>query len=139
MAKNKTIQTESSVHDYLAAITDEQRKKDCTELVSIVERHTGFEPKMWGSAIIGFGSYHYVYESGHEGDAPIIGLSSRANAITLYIRCAIEGMEEKMKHLGKCKQGKGCIYIKSLNDINTEILCQMITISIDYIKNKYPQ
>ena len=139
MTNNKTTQTESSVADYLAGISIDQRRSDCTELVSILSNQTGYDAKMWGTSIIGFGSYHYVYDSGHEGDAPMVGLSSRANAITLYIMCGIEGMEEKMKNLGKCKHGKGCIYIKTLNDIDTAVLRQMILMSIDYIKNKYPQ
>ena len=139
MAKNKTTESAGSVANYLTGIKDQNRKDDCSELVEFFTAQTGFVPKMWGTSIVGFGSYHYVYESGHEGDAPVVGLSSRAKAITLYICCGIDDMEEKMQRLGKFNNGKGCIYIKSLKDIDMEILGQMILMSVDYIKTKYPQ
>jgi len=138
MAKNKTTETAGSVADYLQGIKDQHRRDDCSKLVEFFTAQTGFDPKMWGTSIVGFGSYHYVYESGHEGDAPIVGFSSRAKAITLYLGCGIDGMEEKMQKLGKFNNGKGCIYIKSLKDIDIKILGQMIMTSVDYIKTKYP-
>ena len=83
MAKNKTIETRESVSGFLATIADGKRRIDCSAIIGLVTEHTGLEPKMWGPAIVGFGSYHYKYESGREGDAPLAGIASRANAITL--------------------------------------------------------
>lgn len=85
MAKNKTTPTENQVSDYLEAISDDKRRQDCTTLIQMISAWTGLEPTMWGSSIVGFGSYHYRYESGHEGDASLLGFASRANAIALYI------------------------------------------------------
>jgi hypothetical protein len=137
MAKNKTMETEQSVSAYLKAIANEKRRSDCTELAALITAQTGLEPKMWGTAIVGFGSYHYKYESGHEGDAPLIGLASRANAITLYMASDFDQKEPLLQQFGKHKTGKGCIYIQKLEDIDTDILGQMVHNSIDYLKNRY--
>ena len=100
MAKNKTVETKASVAGYLKNIQDENRKKDCSEMVALLTEQTGLEPKMWGPGIVGFGSYHYKYESGREGDAPLIGMSSRANAIVLYLCGNFDKREELLKVLG---------------------------------------
>jgi hypothetical protein len=92
---------------------------------------------MWGPSIIGFGSYHYKYESGHEGDAPLVGLSPRANAISLYLSNVME-KEDLLKKFGKHKTGKGCIYIQKIEDIDTTVLIQMAKNSIKHLRNKYP-
>ena len=93
---------------------------------------------MWGPAIIGFGSYHYKYESGHEGDAPLAGLSSRANAITLYLDSIFEDRDKLLDKLGKFKTSKACIYVKKLDDIDTDVLAEMIVKSVEHVKQTYP-
>lgn len=137
-ATNKTTETGNSVPAYLDAITDAQRQADSRELVAVFRNATGLEPKMWGTAIVGFGSYHYVYESGREGDAPLAGLSSRASAISLYLSAQFEGRDELLEKLGKHKTGKGCIYVKKLADIDTKVLTEMIQRSVEYMKSLYP-
>lgn len=139
MAKNKTTETNESIGDFLAAfVEDETKRKDAFELVKIMQEVIHFEPKMWGPSIIGFGSYHYKYASGHEGDAPLVGFSPRKTAISLYIYTSPENREELLSKLGKHKASKGCIYIKKLADIDVEALKNMILLSLDYYKNLYP-
>src|ERR1039457_7401566 len=94
MAKNKTTENQNSVADFLTAITEGKRRTDCSAIIDLITKHTGLEPKMWGTSIVGFGSYHYKYESGREGDAPLASLASRANAITLYIGSNFEKRDE---------------------------------------------
>ena len=137
MAKNKTIETPDSVADFLATIKDEKKRNDCSTIIDIILNHTSLEPKMWGTAIVAFGSYHYKYESGREGDAPLVGLSPRANAITLYLS-NVKEKEDLLKKLGKHKIGGGCVYIQKLEDIDTGILMKMIDNSIKHLRNKYP-
>lgn len=139
MAKNKTTETESNVGDFIKAfVEDETKRKDSFELIKIMQEITGFEPKMWGPSIIGFGSYHYKYASGHEGDAPIAAFSPRKTAITLYLYTSPENREELLAKFGKYKASKGCIYIKKLSDIDVEILKKLVSISIEYLKKLYP-
>lgn len=137
MAKNKTTENDLSVEDYISNIADEKRQNDVRELVGIFEETSGFPPKMWGEAIIGFGSYHYKYESGHEGDAPLAGLSNRVAQISLYVYQDIDDKENLFSQLGKVKTAKACIYLKKLEDINTDILKKTITNSIKTIQNIY--
>lgn len=137
MAKNKTTETKASVSGYLNTIKDEKRRKDFSAIIELIKKNTGLEPKMWGTAIVGFGSYHYKYESGHEGDAPLTGLASRANAITLYLSSGFDKREELLLEFGKYKTGKACIYIQKLDDIDKDILVRMVKNSIDHTKNKY--
>jgi len=138
MAKNKTTETAESVIDFVKAVADETKRKDAFELIEIMQKATGFEPKMWGPSIIGFGSYHYKYDSGHEGDAPLLGFSPRKDAISLYLSSTFENKDELLSNFGKHKAGKGCIYIKKLSDIDIEILNQMISLSVFYLQNLYP-
>jgi hypothetical protein len=135
MAKNKTAETQNSVADYLTNIADEKKRNDCMEIIELITKHTGFEPKMWGTSIVGFGIYHYKYESGHEGEAPLGGIASRANAIVLYLGSNFDNRDELLSKLGKHKTGKGCIYIKKLEDIDKDILVKMVKNSIEY-RNK---
>ena len=137
MAKNKTTETKKSVAGFLAKIKDEQKRNDCSALIDVIAQHTGLEPKMWGPSIVGFGSYHYKYESGHEGDAPLVGLSPRANAITLYFS-NVKAKPELLKKLGKHKVGGGCVYIQKLEDIDTSVLLKMVKNSITHLKKLYP-
>jgi hypothetical protein len=138
MAKNKTTETESSVTDFINAVEDTAKRNDSFELVKIMQKESGFEPKMWGPGIIGFGSYHYKYDSGHEGDAPLVAFSPRKAAISLYCYTTTENKEELLSKLGKHKASKGCIYIKKLTDIDTEILRKMILLSIENLTKLYP-
>ena len=138
MAKtgNKTTENKNSVTDFIKSVPDEQRKKDAFALIEIIKKQSGFEAKMWGSAIIGFGSYHYKYESGREGDAPLVGFSPRKNEFALYIP-NFEQKEELLKEFGKHKTAKACVYIKKVEDINIEVLKKMVTHSIKFLKAKY--
>ncbi|MFH6994489.1 DUF1801 domain-containing protein [Flavobacterium sp. FlaQc-48] len=139
MAKNKTTETENSVADFINAfVEDENKRKDSFELIKITQEITRFKPKMWGPSIIGFGSYHYKYASGHEGDAPLVGFSPRKAAISLYIYTSPENREEILSKLGKHKAAKGCIYIKKLSDIDVDVLKNMISLSLADLKNLYP-
>ena len=138
MAKNKTTETESSVTDFINAVEDTAKRNDSFELVKIMQEESGFEPKMWGPGIIGFGSYHYKYDSGHEGDAPLVAFSPRKAAISLYCYTTTENKEELLSKLGKHKASKGCIYIKKLTDIDTEILRKIILLSIENLNKLYP-
>ncbi|MBI1770355.1 MAG: DUF1801 domain-containing protein [Bacteroidetes bacterium] len=138
MAKNKTIETQNSVAAFLRTITDEKKRKDCSTIIDLITKHTGLEPKMWGTSIVGFGIYHYKYESGREGNAPLAGIAARTNAITLYLGSNFDKMEELLSKLGKHKTGKGCIYIQKLEDIDTSILTKMVKKSIEHRKKQYP-
>lgn len=139
MAKNKTTETESSVIDFINTVADEKKRIDALELVRLMKEQTGFDAKMWGTGIVGFGSYHYKYESGHEGDAPLVGFSPRKDAISLYLNPNFENKEELLSKFGKHKAGKGCIYIKKIADIEVEILKKMISLSIENLNKLYPQ
>jgi len=138
MAKNKTLETESSVADFINSVVDEAKRADSFRLVEIMEQQTGFPAKMWGPAIIGFGSYHYKYESGREGDMLLAGFSPRKAAITLYLAQDPQKKEGLLQRLGKHKVGKGCTYIQRLSDINIDVLKEMITNAVDYTKALYP-
>ncbi len=137
MAANQTVETKEPVGAYLKRIADEKRRKDCSAIIDLIADHVSIEPKMWGPGIVGFGSYHYKYESGREGDAPLAALASRANSIVLYF--ADDGQRaELLKKFGKFKMSGGCIHIKKLDDIDKGILLKMAKNSIKYCKKKYP-
>ncbi|WP_291146532.1 DUF1801 domain-containing protein [Flavobacterium sp. UBA7680] len=139
MAKNKTAETESSVLDFINAVDSEAKRNDAFELIKIMKSITGFEPKMWGPSIIGFGTYHYKYATGHEGDAPLAAFSPRKAATTVYFYLPEEKREELFSNLGKYKVSKACIYIKKLADIEIEILKKILSLSIEEVQNLYPQ
>ena len=122
MAENKTKPTKSSVTAFLNKIHDKQLRNDCFAILDMMQKVSKAEPVMWGSAIIGFGSYHYVYESGREGDTVIIGFSPRKQNISIYLMGGLKNIEDELSKLGKYKTGKGCLYIKSLSDVNIEVL-----------------
>jgi hypothetical protein len=138
MAKNKTIETENSVTDFLATISDAKRREDCMSIIDLLSKISDFEPKMWGTSIIGFGIYNYKYESGYAGNAPLAGLASKKNAITVYMASAFDQREELLSQLGKHKSSKACIYIQKLEDIDINILSQIVEKSIEHIKQTYP-
>ncbi len=130
MAELKTKKTKASVTTFLNKITDEQRRKDCETVLKLMKQATGEEPKMWGSSIVGFGTYHYRYATGREGDWPIIGFSPRKTDLTLYIMPGFED-EPLMAKLGKYKTGKSCLYIKKLDDVEVPVLKKLIAASVE--------
>lgn len=138
MAKNKTTTTEANVAEFIQNIDNEVRRSDSFLLVDIFKSVTGFEPKMYGPTIIGFGNYHYKYASGHEGDAPIAAFSPRKNALVFYISDEIDNREQLLEKLGKHKTGKVCVYVKKLADIDQSVLRELIKASADDITSKYP-
>jgi len=138
MAEQKTKPTEQSVESFLDKIPDEQVRDDCKALIRLMKKVTGSAPKMWGPSIIGFGKYHYKYDSGHEGDSCITGFSPRKQNITLYLMSGFADHGDLLKKLGKHKTGKGCLYVKKLDDIDIDILESLIKQSVDYMKKKYP-
>ena len=127
MAELKTKLNDASVEDFLNTVEDEQKRKDCLEIVKIMKQVTKEEPKMWGPSIIGFGSYHYKYESGREGDMMQIGFSPRKQNITLYVGLGDNTENPLLKKLGKHTTGKGCLYIKKLADVDKQVLQDLIT------------
>lgn len=137
MAANKTTQTTKSVTAFINSDKDEMKRKDSFQLIDIMSGITGFEPKMWGPGIVGFGTYHYTYESGREGDMPIACFSPRTNALVLYLSAGFNKREELLKQLGKHTTGKGCLYVKRLDDINLEVLKKMISASVKHIRTRY--
>jgi hypothetical protein len=140
MAKTKTQTTQANVLDFINSFTNtEQKRQDSVDLVQLMQQTTGFEPKMWGPTIIGFGNYHYKYPSGHQGDAPIAGFSPRKAAISLYVFTGLEEHKHLLDGLGKFKIGKACIYINQLSDINRQQLIVIIQQTIAYLKEKYPE
>jgi hypothetical protein len=126
MAENKTKVTEASVEDYFETIADESRRTDCKTLAMLMTQATQQIPKMWGSSIVGFGSYHYTYESGREGDICLVGFSSRKGNISIYGLNAAPSHEALLSKLGKHRIGKGCLYIQNLRDIDITVLEKLV-------------
>ena len=138
MAKNKTTETEVNVIDFIESYVDnDQKKTDSYKLIELMSQWSGFEPKMWGPTIIGFGSYHYKYTSGHEGDAPLLGFSPRKAQFSLYIYSKTEKSDELLKDFGKFKMGKACIYVKKLADIDISILEKLCKETISYLNEHH--
>lgn len=135
---NKTMPTAVSVESYLAKV-DAGRRADCERLVDIIGSVVKEEPRMWGASIVGFGSYHYKYDSGREGDWLLAGFSARAAAITVYIISGFEGEPDLMAKLGKHKTGKSCLSIKSLDDIDEKVLKELVKRSVQKMKSRYPR
>ena len=130
MADNKTKPTRLSVTAFINALTDRTRRADAKALVELMQRAAGEKPKMWGPSIIGFGSYHYTYDSGREGDMPIVGFAPRKAATVLYGLLGSKGSETLLEKLGKHSTGKGCLYIKKLTDVDQEVLAAMVAKSV---------
>ncbi len=136
MAKNKTVETTASVDDYVAKISDTKKRNDFIALMELFKKQSGQAPKMWGTGIVGYGSYDYKYESGHEGSAPKVALAARANAFSLYLGAEFDSREELLAKLGKHKTGKGCLYIQKLEDVDSTVLAKMIKLSYNHKKGK---
>lgn len=138
MAEQKTKPTDQSVEIFLSNIDDEQVRDDCKTLVKLMKKVTGSAPKLWGSSIIGFGKYHYKYESGHEGDSCLTGFSPRKQNISLYVMPGAFEHTDLLKKLGKHKAGKGCLYIKKIDDVDLDVLEKLINASVKSLQKRYP-
>jgi hypothetical protein len=138
MAKNKTNETTANVGDFINSyVENEQKKADSFQLIALMSAWSGCEAKMWGPTIIGFGSCHYKYGSGHEGDMPLIGFSPRKAAFSLYVYSPIEESRHLLDELGKFKMSKSCIYIKKLADIDISVLERMCKVSIAHLEEHH--
>jgi len=136
MTENKTRPTTITVSSFLKKIKDPQLRKDCDTIIEIMESVSKLKPVMWGSAIIGFGTRHYVYESGREGDTVIVGFSPRKQAIALYLAGGLEPLRDELSNLGKHTTGNGCLYIKSLKDVDIPVLKNILTKAYRRVKQK---
>lgn len=137
MAELKTQQNDASVVDFLNKVEKDQKRTDSFAILDMMREITGTEPKMWGASIIGFGSYHYKYESGREGDWFIVGFSPRKQNISLYMMSGFEGRDEILSRLGKYKTSKACLYINKLADVDVDVLKELIQKSVDQ-KDQHP-
>lgn len=138
MAENKTRPTEADVLGFINSVDDERKRQDSLTVLALMREVTGEEPKMWGGSIVGFGSYHYKYASGREGDAPITGFSPRKQALTIYIMGGFEQYDDLLAKLGKHTTGSSCLYVKRLSDVDLDVLRELVTKSVDHMKQMYP-
>lgn len=134
MAELKTKVNNASVDKFIKSVPNKQTQEDCRKIIEIMEKATKSEPKMWGTSIVGFGTYHYKYASGHEGDSMLIGFSPRKQNLTLYIMSGFDEYDALMNRLGKYTRGKGCLYIKKLEDIDAKVLKELITKSVKHMQ-----
>lgn len=137
MAENKTKPTKVSVTAFLAGIEDVDKRRDAKKVAAMMRKATGNRARMWGSNIVGFGQYHYKYESGREGDFMITGFSPRKQALTVYIIPGFQRFKALMAKLGKYKTGKSCLYIRRLSDVDEKILGRLISESVKYMRKTY--
>lgn len=136
MAEPKTKPTQDSVKEFLNQIPDPERRQDCLAVAKIMEEITGDKPKMWGPSIVGFGTHHYKYASGREGDWPVAAFSPRKKDLTLYILTGSDKEDELVKQLGKHSVGKSCLYIKRLSDIHVPTLKKLIKASVKHVQKQ---
>lgn len=139
MAELKTKPTGVAVDAFLDAVADPQRREDAKKVCAMMERVSGELAAMWGPSIVGFGSYHYKYDSGHEGDMARIGFSPRARELVLYLLGDIPSHQALMDRLGKHKTGKCCLYIKRLSDVDESVLEELTAETLAYMDKKYPR
>jgi hypothetical protein len=137
MADVKTKPTAVSVETYIAAIESEKRRADCRELVRLMSKVTREPATMWGTSIVGFGSYHYTYASGHSGDSCVTGFSSRKGDISVYLTAGFPGQEDLLAKLGRHKMGKACLSIRRLGDVDMEILEKLVAGSVAETRRRY--
>ena len=137
MADLKTKPNRKSVEQFLLSVKDKKKRDDCFAALKLMKQITNTKPKMWGPSIVGFGTYHYQYESGREGDFFLTGFSPRKENLTLYIMAGFSRYDSLMKKIGRVKIGKSCLYIKSLDDVNMSVLKRLIEQSVKYIAKKY--
>jgi hypothetical protein len=138
MPAQKTRPTDESVVEFLGNIKDEAVRDDCHALIRLMKKITGAEPALWGGSIVGFGKYHYKYESGHEGFSCLTGFAPRKNNLSIYVMPGYSELTDLIKKLGKHKAGKGCLYVKRLSDIDMKVLEALIKQSVSYLKKKFP-
>ena len=136
-AENKTMPTKVSVRDFVNSVENETRRRDAKALMKIFKDVTGMSPQMWGPSLIGYGRYHYKYESGREGDMLMTGFSPRKANLVLYIMPGYLDLEEKLSRLGKHKLGKACLYINKLADVDVDVLKEIITYGVEYMQENY--
>ena len=134
----KTAPRAASVEAFLKQVPDEARRADCLALVKLMKKVTRADPKMWGPSIVGFGSYHYKYESGREGDWFLTGFSPRKQDLTLYIMAGFIEYEALLAKLGKHKHGKSCLYVKRLADLDMRVLEKLVVASVKGVRERYP-
>ncbi len=137
MAENKTKATDASVDGYIASRASEQQSADCRELMSLLGRITRQPPKMWGPSIVGYDSYRYTYDSGHSGEAPVVGFAIRGREIVVYVSVEGERQQALLAKLGKHKMGKVCLYFKRLSDLDFAVLEQLVTNSVAEVKRRH--
>lgn len=137
MAENETKPTAASVDEYLAAIASESMRADCQVLLKLMTTWTKEQPKMWGPSIVGFGSYHYKYESGREGVYFMTGFAARKNEIVIYLVAEGANQTELLARLGKHKMGKSCLYIRRLSEVNIDVLGQLVQESLAELRRRY--
>ncbi|MBI2839977.1 MAG: DUF1801 domain-containing protein [Acidobacteria bacterium] len=138
MSEQKTTKNRRSVDAFLSAISDEAKRRDCYTVMRLMKKITGTNPQMWGNSMVGFGTYHYKYGSGREGDWFLTGFSPRKQNLTLYIISGFSRYEALMKKLGKCETGKSCLYIKKLEDIDLETLRELVQQSVEHVARSHP-
>jgi len=138
MANNKTAVTATPVEDFIDGVSDRRKRQDSMDMIALMRDVTGHEPKMWGSSLVGFGSYHYRYESGREGDMFLTGFSPRKSAFTIYIMPGFERYQALMKQLGPHRTGKSCLYVKNLEAIDRGVLEEIVRDSVARMREKYP-
>ncbi|MYL64532.1 DUF1801 domain-containing protein [Bacillus hwajinpoensis] len=139
MYELKTKETDNSVIEFIESVDHPKKREDGYRLLDLFTETTGYEAKLWGPSIIGFGSYHYKYATGHEGDAPLVGFSPRKAKISLYLAQGEPERENVLQRLGKHKTGKACVYVNKLDDVDLDVLKEMIRQSVDYLKKLYPE
>ena len=139
MSVLKTKPTGVSVASHIAAVANEEQRNDAQTLVALMRRVTKQEPRMWGPSIVGFGSYHYKYASGHEGDSALVGFALRGSELVAYITTGFEGREKLLAKLGKHRTGKGCVYIRRLANVDLKVLETLVARSVAETKSRYPQ
>jgi hypothetical protein len=135
----KTKETDNNVIEFIECVDNPKKKEDAYQLLDIFTETTGYEAKMWGTSIIGFGSYHYKYKSGHEGDAPLVGYSPRKAKISLYFATGDTKREELLKNFGKHSTGKACVYINKVADVDVDVLKELINQSVLFLQETYPE
>ena len=139
MSENKTQPGTGSAADFIDRISDPQRREDARLLCALMMEATGESPVLWGPSIIGFGTYHYRYESGREGDAPAAGFSPRARELVVYLSAHSDRTAALLDRLGKHKVGKSCLYMKRLSDVDQDVLSQLVKDSFRSIRERYPE
>lgn len=139
MYELKTKENDNSVIEFIENVESPKKREDAYRLLDIFTEVTGYKAKMWGPSIIGFGSYHYKYASGHEGDAPLVGFSPRKTKISLYFATGDTKREEILERFGKYTTGKACVYINKVADIDEEVFKELIIHSVKFLNDLYPQ